>query len=64
MPYVTDAEFRKNARIFKKISTLLGTRTPIQVKTHHQKMMAKYKSIPTLLSRYAACSSPPPLVSS
>ena len=52
MPMVASPEFRKNARIFKKISTILGSRTPIQVKTHHQKMIAKYHTISALIGSF------------
>ena len=49
MPMITSTEYRKKLRIFKKISTILGTRTPIQVKSHHQKLEDKYKTIPKII---------------
>lgn len=49
MPMITSTEYRKKQRIFKKISSILGTRTPIQVKSHHQKLEDKYKSIPKII---------------
>ena len=49
MPMITSTEYRKKLRLFKKISTILGTRTPIQVKSHHQKLEDKYKTIPKII---------------
>jgi hypothetical protein len=42
---------RRKLRMFKKISTLLGTRTPKQVKSHHQKLEDKFKSIQKIILR-------------
>lgn len=49
MPMINSTEYRKKLRIFKKISTILGTRTPIQVKSHHQKLEDKFKTIPKII---------------
>lgn len=50
MPMITSPEYRKKQRIFKKISALLGTRTPIQVKSHHQKLEGKYKNVSKIIA--------------
>lgn len=33
------------------LSKVLGTRTPIQVKSHHQKLLSKYKTLTDIISR-------------
>jgi hypothetical protein len=49
MPKITSSKYRKQQRIFKKISVILGTRTPVQVKSHHQKLEDKHKTIPKII---------------
>lgn len=36
---------RQNNKVFKQISDLIRTRTSRQVKSHHQKLLIKYKEI-------------------
>lgn len=50
MPMITSPDYRKKQRIFKKISSLLGTRTPIQVKSHHQKLESKFKNVSKIIA--------------
>jgi hypothetical protein len=50
MPMITTPEYRKKQRIFKGISALLGIRTPIQVKSHHQKLEDKFKSVSKIIA--------------
>lgn len=39
----------KYIKFYVRISQLLTTRSSIQVKSHHQKMLDKYKSIPRII---------------
>lgn len=55
MPMITSVAYRKAQRIFKKISMRLGTRSPIQVKSHHQKLEEKFKTIPRIISYVQDC---------
>jgi hypothetical protein len=50
MPMITFPEYRKANQVFQKISILLGTRSPIQVKSHHQKLEQKYHKIPKIIA--------------
>jgi hypothetical protein len=40
---------RKANKVFKRISELVGTRTAVQVKSHHQKLEKKYETINNII---------------
>lgn len=50
MPMILNSEYRKRQRIFKKIASRLKNRTPVQVKSHHQKLEDKFKTIPKIIN--------------
>lgn len=47
---ITSSSYRKNQKVFKKISNLVGTRTAIQAKSHHQKLEDKFIKIHKIIA--------------
>ena len=45
MEFATNAELRKVEKVFNKMTQYIPTRTSIQIKSHHQKLLQKYKTI-------------------
>lgn len=44
-----DFKTKKIAKVFVNLAQQVQTRTTVQVKSHHQKMVAKYGSIPNII---------------
>jgi hypothetical protein len=47
---------RRKAKIFKKMSKVLGTRTADQCRTHHQKMLQTYHNITRIIRHFKSVS--------
>ena len=44
------AFLRKKNKIFAKLAAIIRTRTSMQVKSHHQKLLIKYKSLENIIA--------------
>lgn len=42
-------ESRRANKVFLKISKIIKTRTSVQVKTHHQKLVKRYETIDNII---------------
>lgn len=45
-------ELRRKHNVFYSFSKIVRTRTPIQVKTHHQKLIMKYKNVRRIIEHF------------
>lgn len=40
---------RRTGKVFKRLSEFMGSRTSVQVKTHHQKLLEKYHATSSII---------------
>ena len=45
------ADLRKSKRVFNQLHKFIPTRTPVQIKSHHQKLLLKYKTIDNAIKK-------------
>lgn len=46
-------ESRKSKKVFKRLSSIIGTKTPTQCKSHHQKKFKCFHSIKKIISKFS-----------
>ena len=48
--FINSPEKRKECKIFNQMGKRITTRLPVQIKSHHQKLLIKFRSIENIIS--------------